>query len=84
MYYNIEMTTENDPSAPKKPGKKPGRHPLSPGKPMVVTITARAEEVTRTKLMVLGNGSVSEGLRLAAEFTYDQYQRGRVTLKPKT
>lgn len=84
LYYNIEMTAENDAPSPKKPGKKAGRHPLSPGKPMTVTITARIDDVTRTKLQALGQGHASEGLRVAADFAYDQWQRGRLTLEPKT
>lgn len=78
------MTTENDPTAPPKARKRAGRHALSPGKPMTVTITARVDEVTRAKLQALGQGHVSDGLRLAADYAYDQWQRGRITLEPKT
>lgn len=78
------MTQENDAPAPKKPGKKAGRHPLNPGKPMTVTLSIRTDEMTREKLKALGQKNVSDGLRVAADYAYDQWQRGRLTLEPKT
>lgn len=48
---------------------------------MKVVLNARVDELTMVKLQALGQGNASEGLRLAADYTYDQWQRGRVNLK---
>jgi hypothetical protein len=78
------MSSENDPIPYKKPHKKAGRHPLSPGNPMKVMVSARIDEVTHKKLLALGDGHPSEGLRAAVDYAYDQWQKGRLTLEPKT
>ena len=41
------------------------------------------DDVTQRQLFVLGQGNVSAGARLAAQFSYDQYQRGRLALPRK-
>lgn len=48
---------------------------------MKVVLNARLDPLTLVYLKALGRGNASEGLRLAAEYTYDQWQRGRVSLK---
>lgn len=56
--------------------KSAGRKPEVPGEPMVhktVTLTA----ITLRKLLVLGDGNLSKGVRAAAEVAFDRYQRGR-------
>lgn len=51
---------------------------------MTVTLSIRTDEMTREKLKALGQKNVSDGLRVAADYAYDQWQRGRLTLEPKT
>ena len=41
------------------------------------------DQMTIRKLMVLGDGNLSAGVRLAAAEAYNLYQRGRITVGTK-
>lgn len=47
--------------------------PLGPCKPRTYSL----DDLTVTMLKVLGDGNVSVGIRAAARFTFDCYQRNR-------
>lgn len=66
----------NDETKPKHGGARlnAGRKLESgdPAKRTSVTI----DDLTKRKLVVLGDGNMSLGIRRAADFAYDRYQRG--------
>lgn len=68
----------SEPTTPKRGGKRrgAGRPPKVDGAAMGHT-TITIDDMTRRRLLVLGDGNMSEGVRLAAEVAYNRYQATR-------
>lgn len=63
--------------------KNAGRKPENPGEAMThKTITL--DSMSLRKLLVLGDGEVSRGVRVAAEIAFDRYQRTDISRGTKT
>lgn len=57
-----------------KPLKKRGPKPLFVGETLKRT-QVTIDSLTKRKLMVIGDGNLSAGVRAAADAAYEQYQR---------
>lgn len=62
--------------------KKPGRKPLIPGEQQTRR-NVTFDGMTLRQLLVVGNGNLSRGIRLATKIAWDRYQSGAVMPQAK-